>query len=189
VEANLVNEEEQLLVEARPIRRKRQIVIIVLVAVAVIAIIIGVSVGFVTKRPPLPTTPAPTPAPTSQLDALFLPTLPPYTLASLQNMSSPQSLAYEWATEVDQLPWIEAPFNESLRLARMKQRFALATLFFATGGNQTWKRTEGWLNATVHECEWEGCCCYAACYYGYDEDGILDDDESQHALAWLGLRA
>jgi Leucine-rich repeat (LRR) protein len=166
VEANLVTEEDlngpaPLLVEAKPIRRRRQLAFTALVAVAVLCIIVGLSVGLTANRPSLPATPSPTPAPTSRLDQLFRPTLPPYTLDSLQNTSSPQYRAYEWATEVDQVPWEEAPLDEPLRLARMKQRFALATLFFATGGaDGAWRNGTGWLNSTAHECSWSLCFCY-----------------------------
>jgi hypothetical protein len=139
VEANLVREEEvpaTLLVEAKPIRRKRQIAIIALVALAVLAIIVGLSAGLTANRPVLPSTPSPTPAPTSQLDQQFRPTLPPYTLDSLINASSPQSLAYEWVTEVDQRAWSDAPNDEELRPERMNQRFfALATIYYAIGGD------------------------------------------------------
>jgi hypothetical protein len=137
VEANVVSEHDgepepaPLLVQATLIRRKRQIAVAALLALAAIATIAGVSAGLTLNRPSLPAaTPAPTPAPTSQVDAQFRPTLPPYTLDSLRNASSPQSRAYEWATEVDQVPWTEAPGDDqlALRLARMKQRFAPATL-------------------------------------------------------------
>jgi Leucine-rich repeat (LRR) protein len=166
VEANLVSDDDDrgpapLLVEARPIRRKRQLAIMAMVAVAVAAVIVGLSVGLTLNRPSLPTTPAPTPAPTSQLDQLFRPTLPSYTLDSLQNTSSPQYRAYEWATEVDQVPWEEAPDDEERRLARMRQRFALAALFFATGGGDgAWRNSTGWLDSTTHECAWPLCYCY-----------------------------
>jgi Leucine-rich repeat (LRR) protein len=167
VEANLVSDDDDdrgpapILVEARPIRRKRQLAIMAMVAAAVVAIIVGLSVGLTVNRPSLPTTPAPTQAPTSQLDQLFRPTLPSYTLDSLQNTSSPQYRAYEWVTEVDQVPWEEAPADEELRLARMRQRFALAALFFATGGGDgEWRNGTGWLSSTAHECAWSLCYCY-----------------------------
>jgi hypothetical protein len=168
VEADLVSEDESepapalLLVEAKLIRRKQQLVLFALLSLAVVAIIVGLSVGLTANRPvltPAPTTEAPTLSPTSQLDQLFRPTLPPYTLESLRNRSSPQYLAYEWVTEVDEIPWIQAPNDEPLRFARMKQRFALATLFFATGGARTWKKQRFWLNTSIHECRWSRCGC------------------------------
>jgi Leucine-rich repeat (LRR) protein len=165
VEANLVREEDvtgTLLVEAKPIRRRRQMVITGLVSLAGLAIIVGLSVGLTANRPQptsAPTTESPTLSPTSQVQGDFRPTLPPYTLDSLRNASSPQYAAYKWATEVDELPWAEAPGNESLRLERMNQRFALATLFLATGGRTSWKNGTGWLNKSTHECSWFGSGC------------------------------
>jgi hypothetical protein len=183
VEANLVREEDvtgTLLVEAKPVRRKRQIAISVLVALAVTAIIVGLSVGLSANRLALPATPSPTPVPTSQLDQRFRLTLPPHTLESIRNMSSPQYYAYEWATEIDQVPWIEAPDDETLRLTRMKQRFALATLFYSAGGSAKWSNRSGWLNSTANECNWYGCCCGTNCPLNGNDDGGED-------LAWLDL--
>jgi hypothetical protein len=172
-EANLVIEEDlepappPLLVEATPIRRKRQIMIMAATGLAVIAVIVGLSVGMTANRPTLLTTPSPTPSPTSQLDEQFRPTLPSHTLDSLRNTSSPQYLAYEWATEVDEISKKEAQLSRQLE--RMKQRFALATLFFATGGERSWKIIDGWINATLHECQWFGCKC------GTTDGPIFDD--------------
>jgi hypothetical protein len=98
-------------------------------------------------------------SPALRIKQLFRRVLPLDTLDSLQDTSSPQCQAFEWATEVDQLPWMESSGNKTLRLARMKQRFALATLHYATGGPWTWISSSGWLNATVHECDWFGCSC------------------------------
>jgi hypothetical protein len=111
--------------------------------------------------PAPPPIPSPSSSPASQLHELFRSTLPPYTLESLRNTSSPQHKAFEWATETDRVPWMEAPSNETLRLARTKQRFALATLHYATGGPRAWLNSSGWLNATRSECEWFGCSCRA----------------------------
>jgi Leucine-rich repeat (LRR) protein len=175
VEANLVGEEEDeshsatILVEAKPIRRVRQLAIIAAVVVA-IALIVGLSVGLTTKQSSLPTTPPPTPAPTSQLDELFRRNLPQYTVDSLGDASTPQSRAYEWVTEVDDVPRGDAQGDEELLVERMKQRFALATLYYATGGENSWTNKEGWLNATAHECSWSGCCCSTQCsYFGSDD--------------------
>jgi hypothetical protein len=49
VEANLVTKEEELVVEATLIRRKRQLAVFAAMAVAVIAIIVGVSVGLMRR--------------------------------------------------------------------------------------------------------------------------------------------
>jgi hypothetical protein len=173
---NEVDSEESartLLAEAR---RKQQLAIIAAVALAttLVAVIVGASVGLTVNRPtnavPAPaasTVPAPTASPTAPPDHLFWSTLPQYTVGAFRDKGSPQYLAMEWATEVDQVPWTEAPTDEALRLARMKQRFALATLFYATGGGDgSWNKSYGWLDTAAHECTWHRCCCGANCSLG-----------------------
>jgi hypothetical protein len=61
--------------------------------------------------------------------------------------------------------------GQRLLLDRMRRRFALATLFYATGGEGSspsspgggggggWKSSAGWLNGTTHECAWARCGC------------------------------
>jgi Leucine-rich repeat (LRR) protein len=167
VEANLVEEEPNepapapLLVEATPIRRKRQLAISALLALTVIVMLIGLSVGLTSRSTP-PLTPAPASAPTRAPEdiSLLRAAMPPYTQDSLRNESSPQRRAYEWATEVDQVPMMEAPTDVTRRLERMVRRFALATLFYATGGDSVWTYQRGWLNSTTSECQWLGCSCY-----------------------------
>jgi hypothetical protein len=186
--ANLVIEEENEpappppLVVGTPIRRRRQITIIAVVALAVIAIIVGVSVGLMLRPkekifpPTASPTPAPTASPTPQLEREFKPTLPAYTRERLPNATSPQSLAFDWVMDEDQVPMLEAPSDDQfeVRLERMKERFALATLFFATEGKTAWKDKKGWINATLHECQWFGCCCGTSCDNNY-ADGSTDD--------------
>jgi Leucine-rich repeat (LRR) protein len=186
VEASLVEEEESelrpapILVEARLVQRRHQLAVIVLVALTVVVMLVGLSVGLTVNRPEStpgsqtdPPTDAPTTSPTSHLDALFRPTLPAYALESLENASSPQSIAYKWIMDEDQIHRSIA--DESLRLERMKQRFALATLFYATGGESNWQNSSGWLNSTTNECYWYGCCCGANCTI-YDADHGSGDD-------------
>jgi hypothetical protein len=75
----------------------------------------------------------------------------------------------------DQTPELEAMDDDQFvpRLERMKQRFALASVFFAKRGETAWKGKKGWINATLHECQWFGCCC-GACFgpYAYYLDGV-----------------
>jgi Leucine-rich repeat (LRR) protein len=192
VEANLVGEEENeshsttILVEAKPIRRIRQLVIVFVVIVA-IALIVGLSVGLTSKPAPLTTTTSsPTGSPTSELEHLFRQELPQYTVDILVDTGTPQFRAYEWATEADAVPERDARGDEELLLERMKQRFALATLYYATGGENSWTNKEGWLNATAHECSWSGCCCGAQCLVNHDEDTAGDGDRQ---LVQLSLRS
>jgi hypothetical protein len=141
-----------------------------LAVVAVVAIIIGVSMGFVTKPPPppslfLPHPSAPNSAPTSQIEALLRPTLPLYMLDNLRDTSSPQYHAHESVTDVDKRPEMDAPGDDQLpfRLERIMQRFDLATLHHATGGENRWTNNTEWLNSTAHECQWFRCCCGSDC--------------------------
>jgi hypothetical protein len=97
------------------VRRKRQIAILVTMAVSMIAIIVGLSVGLTVKRPvptSEPTTDVPTLSPTSWLDRDFMPALPRTPAIISKNMSSPRYRAFEWATEVEQVPSSETPDND-----------------------------------------------------------------------------
>lgn len=73
--------------------------------------------------------------------------LPAYTLDKIVNESaSPQAQAYRWILQdpilrIEGLGW------------RVKQRFALATAFFATDGDN-WKANTNWLDHDTHECMW-----------------------------------
>ena len=62
-----------------------------------------------------------------------------------KDAESPQSLAYEWLLNDTNL----ADYPDW----RAKQRFALATFYYATGG-PNWYNNDGWLSYTLHECYW-----------------------------------
>jgi len=163
-EAELVvpAEHDSLVVEAKIIRRKRQVLALLVAIVVVVAIIVGLSVGL-TRRvsasafPTSSPTSSPTLAPTSQLDQDFRPLLSAYTLEQLSNASSAQYLAYEWTTKQDLIA-IDGN-NLTKQLIRMSRRFALATLYYATGGDRTWSNTANWLHPNATECDWYGCAC------------------------------
>jgi Leucine rich repeat len=114
-------------------RRARCLVPVTAIVVLVV-IVAGVVVAFI-PRPPATME--------ERLNAL----LSERTLASLKNASSPQSRAYEWATEADQVPGRDAPHDDETRIFRMTQRFALATLFYSLG-------LDNWVGSTVSECNW-----------------------------------
>jgi hypothetical protein len=188
--------QDSVLVVARPIRRKRQAAIIGAFLLVVAGAIVGLAVGLASKSRDAATdsspssTDPPTPSPTSRIDQEFRPTLPLHTLASLRNASSPQYRAYEWATERDLDPWLKYPSNGDgygkdvaprRRLRSMQRRFALATLYFATGGDTSWSLglddsgddlfpTYDWLNVTASECQWTGCFCMEE---DYDDTGDM----------------
>jgi hypothetical protein len=103
-----------------------------------------------TAAPSIKPTAAPLFEPTAAPTALIAPTpvafhqsLPPCTIKSLQNSSSPQYRAYEWVTKTDQF----VPDNEGTRLFRMTQRFALATFFYSLNVPDR-------VNSALSECEW-----------------------------------
>ena len=99
-----------------------------------------------------PTTETPTnviptePLPVDEFTRIF----PDYTIrAILQDRDSPQSLAYRF---------LHAEQAQNLSDWRILQRFALATLWHATGG-PTWKAKSdwsktNWLDPGAHECSW-----------------------------------
>jgi len=64
---------------------------------------------------------------------------------TLNDSGSPQFAAFQWLSEA-------APQDASDR--RLVQLYGLATLYFSTGGNSTWTRTDNWLDTSVSECSW-----------------------------------
>jgi hypothetical protein len=111
---------------------------------------------------PQPTPGQTTPAPTSQPSSMpsSLPTETPEMLfaflvansfdggASLRDEESPQFRAYEWLlshTDIDSMPDY-----------KKLQRYALATFFYSTGGEDSWSGPAkvNWVNTEVDECEW-----------------------------------
>lgn len=91
-----------------------------------------------------------TQAPTSVADRLSS-LLPSVTLDAIEDRGlagdedSPQRLAYQWM--------LDDPFFLDYPEDRLIQRFALACLFFSTGGFD-WSDNEHWLSYSHHECTW-----------------------------------
>jgi Leucine-rich repeat (LRR) protein len=170
VEANLVEDGDDArprealspLVEATPIRRRRQLAFLGIAVILVVAVIVGLVTGFVLNPPPQSPVSPPTNPPTPRSGDVFVQSLPPYTKASLLNESSPQARALEWVRNNDTVPWRDERNDTSQLLSRELQRFALATLYFSTNG-ALWSASENWLNRTSSECEWKGCCCGPEC--------------------------
>ncbi|CAB9519049.1 Leucine Rich Repeat [Seminavis robusta] len=89
-------------------------------------------------------------APTTELQGAFASLLPSYTVDALHDPNSAQSKALKWLL-VDHEPAVFASYSED----RLRQRFALATLYYATKGiGWRWKRF--WLSTDpeIHECQW-----------------------------------
>jgi hypothetical protein len=88
---------------------------------------------------------APTTEGDLQLDYFVRVALPEYTRDALREENSPQTKALQWLQNNSNL--------ESYPLVRRLQRFALATLFFSTGGDRRWNNNSGWLS-DENECNW-----------------------------------
>ena len=157
------------LVDAQPLRRRRGLVWgLVALAVAVVAIVIDVRVA-VAK--PTPISPAPTMSPTvNVIDSTPLMALIPELRASFSNATNvaivtqglPQQQAFQWLVSSGHPPsedTSEDGVPEFPPLARLQHRFALATMYSATGGESTWINNVGWLDSNVHECDWFGWNC------------------------------
>ena len=73
--------------------------------------------------------------------------MPDYTKDAIENDPfSPQALAYNWT--------VGDPNLEEYPDWRVRQRFALATFYYATGGLHHWDNDDGWLSYHHHECFW-----------------------------------
>lgn len=77
-----------------------------------------------------------------------------YTLSALQRATSPQFKAYQWVSSQDQMA-----VRAEHRMERMLTRFALATLYYSTQGDQYWTNQTGWMQPSLPECLWFGCNC------------------------------
>lgn len=93
-----------------------------------------------TSPPGGPPSDASTAAPTS-----YMIDLPDYTMLALQDPGSPQSKAYSWLHQ--------DPNWETYNQQTLLERFALATVYFSTGG-ENWKQNNNWLSYDVETCAW-----------------------------------
>jgi len=74
----------------------------------------------------------------------------------LNNLETPQGRAYAWAKKDMEVYRVEVA-------SRVAQRYALATLYYATDG-EGWTNNENWLGSETsgsHECDWYGVGCEA----------------------------
>jgi Leucine rich repeat len=160
IEANLVTDSDDraaLLVEATIVRRKRQ-ALVVAALVLVAAIVAGLSGFFIQKRASERPKAVRDYAlvPVTSLQQQFNDSLPASTFHAISvNATTPQALAYQWLFASGDHP--DVPRTEALQ--RLIHRFALATLYYSTGGNGTWRTETNWLESTEHECLWFGVEC------------------------------
>ena len=90
--------------------------------------------------------------------------LPDYTQSAFENPISPQARAFYWLEhDTDRMSW-------SAGVAR--QRFVLATLFYASQGEH-WKFSENWLSYDQPECDW----------YTHQFTSICDVAQRYHTLS------
>ena len=82
----------------------------------------------------------------SDVELFVKETFPNYTLDALKDAVSPQFLAYQWIVE-------DVEENGYTLTSRLRQRYALATLYYATRGDD-WFDNKNWLSKTIHECFW-----------------------------------
>ncbi|CAB9514205.1 Leucine Rich Repeat [Seminavis robusta] len=120
-------------------------IILVVIVIILLAILIPrtgpTKTATIIVPPPAPITAAPTSA-----QGFLLSLLDKGTLRAMEDTNSPQFKAHEWLLEdSDQLPFCSKE--------RLIQKFALATLYFATNGDH-WEENTHWLNHSIHECEW-----------------------------------
>jgi len=89
---------------------------------------------------------SPTMAPTLSWRAELLNLLPQYSVRVItDDDTSPQARAFQWL--------LNDPFVEEYPSWRIVQRFALATFYYSTDG-QNWFNNENWTSYEVHECNW-----------------------------------
>ena len=96
------------------------------------------------------------------------------TLAqALANPNSPQYRAAQWMAEQDEHPGtadLVFPLNRtSMDVLQFRQRYAIVTIYFATGGDDRTDRCN-FLTPSLHVCDWR-CpwnLTYYAYFYGYD---------------------
>jgi hypothetical protein len=143
------------------------------------ALAVGLAVGLTRPGPSTAnSTTTTTPiAVNDELLAQFQASLPAEFVAAIRNASTPHSRAYEWLRNHQQIEAVDD--KDAVR--RLRQRFALASFYYSTGGvdkennkhavvfaageSQSgapaggWNNHTGWLEYTESECNWYGCTC------------------------------
>ncbi|CAB9502853.1 leucine rich repeat [Seminavis robusta] len=111
----------------------------------------------------IPSTETPSTAPTMVADAWA--GLPESTILALEDPMTPQSRAYEWI--------MNDPNRSSYPDWKVLQRFALAAIYYSTGGEE-WNLQKDWLSYTVDECSW-----YFRSLVGGVEDFFLFEETAE----------
>ena len=74
--------------------------------------------------------------------------------AQLTNSVTPQGMAYQWIVNAD-----GAQINPCMDPDRARQRYALAVVYYATGGD-SWSDNTNWLEGSNSECQWAKVICH-----------------------------
>jgi hypothetical protein len=161
VEASLIDEEQlqtlssQAEVKAiltRQARKRRRLwIAIIVLATLVVILAVGISVGLVAGVQE---------GRVSQEDdeTYLRSVLPTSTLVALEDPGSPQYQALQWV--LDDVYLVNLDLDDEEKHERLKQRFALAVLFYAVSSGAPGQPTVGnWLIRDTSECGWHGCNC------------------------------
>jgi Leucine rich repeat len=154
VEATLVHPRKQIRAVAMLIRRKREVISAVIITAVVVGLALGIPLAL--RRPRPPPTPDYLLIDVPSLQSQFNHSLPMSTLEAIDRGSTPQAAAYRWLFESNNHSFL--PQDEAL--VRLMHRFALATMYFSTGGCETWRARTNWLEKDQHECLWYGVFCH-----------------------------
>jgi Leucine-rich repeat (LRR) protein len=144
---------------------------IIVALAAVLALVVGVIVAvvLVTQNASKTTTNnSPTQAPQRDINetardeflADLTPSLSNESLSALDNPDSPQSLSIGWLLGTSNF--------QELSFQRQVQRYAMATIYYATGGGTSWSNVGNWLTSDT-ECTWVQGSAGDFC----DENGTL----------------
>ena len=101
------------------------------------------------------------PAPILSPEEILVGLLPAYTLPKLDLEFTAQSRAFQFL--------VQDPNFDFYSEKRLLQRFALATFYYATNGEDWDEGNTTWINQTLHECQWETFMPYGQQYTdGFD---------------------
>jgi hypothetical protein len=128
------------------------ILCLIVVGIA-IGVAVGVSGGSDDKGEP-------SPSPLAQL-------LPTYLQEAILVEDTPEAWAFEWLED--------DPGVSNFTKLELLQRFALVTLYYATGG-ENWINKTGWLDYNVAECDWFTYDSFDSCIGGRYRQLILSEN-------------
>ncbi|CAB9503089.1 Leucine Rich Repeat [Seminavis robusta] len=115
----------------------------------------------------------------NEIEAYVMALLPNKTIEAIRSKpGSPQARAAQWL--LNDIPH----WNHTDQ--RVLQRFALATFYYATGGDD-WFENEGWLNHSLNDCKWfstwkDPCYGTPGIMEFIREDLFLEDNNLQGSL-------